>query len=203
MSRVLEPISIHNPEAGAAVEPNIWNPLRTGATFFAPLERGVRTTIYLVCPTQAIIPGAFPSAGTPSPITAVTAGLISSRSGTIPTVGNPAGFAPSGTAFLCDGPPPSPTTCTDVFSYTELNPDGFNGVTGIDRQYAPGRLIQPGPLGGPFPVLTPTPVAAGGITPLFGRITMTRRTSFARSTSSAAAGCAPGGSHRPSLQQPG
>ena len=59
MSRVLEPISINNPEALSVNA--TWNPLRTGATFLAPLEgSGVHTTLYLVCPTRAIIPGVFP-----------------------------------------------------------------------------------------------------------------------------------------------
>lgn len=59
LSRVLEPISIHNPEA---ISINAtWNPLRTGATFTAPLEgSGVHTTLYLVCPTRTIIPAVFP-----------------------------------------------------------------------------------------------------------------------------------------------
>lgn len=59
MSRVLEPISISNPEALSVNA--TWNPLRTGATFLAPLEgSGVHTTLYLACPTQSIIPGPFP-----------------------------------------------------------------------------------------------------------------------------------------------
>jgi hypothetical protein len=61
LSRVLEPVSINNPEALSLNA--TWNPLRTGATFTAPLEgSGVHTTLYLACPTQAIIPGAFPEA---------------------------------------------------------------------------------------------------------------------------------------------
>ena len=61
VSRVLEPISIDNPEALSLNA--IWNPLRTGATFLAPLEgSGVHSTIYLVCPTTNIIPGVFPEA---------------------------------------------------------------------------------------------------------------------------------------------
>ena len=59
LSRILEPISIHNPEALSLNA--TWNPLRTAATFLAPLEgSGVHTTLYLVCPTRLIIPGAFP-----------------------------------------------------------------------------------------------------------------------------------------------
>lgn len=61
LSRVLEPISIQNPEALSLNA--TWNPLRTGATFLAPLEgSGVSTTLYLSCPTRNIIPGVFPEA---------------------------------------------------------------------------------------------------------------------------------------------
>jgi hypothetical protein len=59
--RTLEPISIWNPEVVPAFfSPvingipilNSWNPLRSAATFFAPLEGGgLNTTIYFVCPT--------------------------------------------------------------------------------------------------------------------------------------------------------
>jgi hypothetical protein len=58
LSRVLEPISIHNPEALSLN--GTWNPLRSGATFTAPLEgSGVSTTVYFLCPTRNII-AAFP-----------------------------------------------------------------------------------------------------------------------------------------------
>jgi hypothetical protein len=51
--RVLEPISLDHFEfPGQAVT---WNPLRTGASFFAPLEaNGFHTTLLLICPTQDI-----------------------------------------------------------------------------------------------------------------------------------------------------
>jgi hypothetical protein len=67
LSRILEPITIHNPEAdvdlGSTIGRFVWNPLRTGATFVAPLEgSGVHTTLYLVCPKSSIIPGVFPEA---------------------------------------------------------------------------------------------------------------------------------------------
>ena len=151
LSRVLEPISIHHPEAGDAVEPNIWNPLRTGATFVAPLEgSGVHTTLYLVCPTQQIIPGAFPSAGGVAPFTAATDAAISAFSGTIPTAENPAAFAPSGQAFLCT-PVGTSTSCTDAFAYTGLDEDGFNGVTGVGTLYPIWYVDQPGPRRGRVP----------------------------------------------------
>jgi hypothetical protein len=81
--RVLEPISLVNPEAvgssdilwapfGAGEASAVtWNPLRSAATFFAPLEGGgLGTTIYFVCPTTAatndvnnVKSGAFPIKG--------------------------------------------------------------------------------------------------------------------------------------------
>jgi hypothetical protein len=69
--RTLEPISIWNPETAPVFFNQIaytWNPLRSGATFFAPHEGGgLATTIYFVCPTTNITndinnfnAGAFP-----------------------------------------------------------------------------------------------------------------------------------------------
>jgi hypothetical protein len=51
--RVLEPISLDHAEFPAQFL--TWNPLRTAATYFAPLEQGgFHTTIYLVCPNSKI-----------------------------------------------------------------------------------------------------------------------------------------------------
>jgi hypothetical protein len=62
--RILEPISIWHPETSGPsfsyilpilTPPYTWNPLRSGATFFAPLESaGINTTIYFICPTTAV-----------------------------------------------------------------------------------------------------------------------------------------------------
>jgi len=59
--RVLEPIALstidndRNVPIGASFGPGVWNPLRTGATFFAPVEAGgFHTTIYFVCPNTNI-----------------------------------------------------------------------------------------------------------------------------------------------------
>jgi hypothetical protein len=62
--RTLEPVSIWNPETATAFFSPVvngipvigsWNPLRSAATFFAPLESaGLNTTIYFVCPTTNI-----------------------------------------------------------------------------------------------------------------------------------------------------
>lgn len=67
LSRVLEPITIKNPEAISLNA--VWNPLRTAATLVAPFEgSGVHSTLYFVCPTQSIAGGSsiatvFPEAG--------------------------------------------------------------------------------------------------------------------------------------------
>ncbi|HEV8437197.1 MAG TPA: hypothetical protein VGT40_03790 [Methylomirabilota bacterium] len=52
-ARVLEPIMLDHAEfVGQLLS---WSPLRTAATFFAPLEQGgFHTTIYLVCPNNKI-----------------------------------------------------------------------------------------------------------------------------------------------------
>ncbi len=72
--RTLEPISIWNPETAPVFFNQLaytWNPLRSAATFFAPLEGaiGLSTTIYFVCPTTnvtndiaSLTSGAFPIA---------------------------------------------------------------------------------------------------------------------------------------------
>jgi hypothetical protein len=61
--RTLEPIAITNAEA--LTINGHWSPLRTGATFYAPLEgNGIGTTIYFICPKATIASGstsAFPS----------------------------------------------------------------------------------------------------------------------------------------------
>jgi len=67
-SRVLEPIILDTAEAPGG--PNTWSPLRTGATFFAPLQTAaVNTSLTLICPiatiqdaTGAVLQQAFPTA---------------------------------------------------------------------------------------------------------------------------------------------
>jgi hypothetical protein len=162
LSRVLEPISILNPETGNNLTAT-YNPLRTGATFLAPFEgSGVRTTLYLVCPTQNIIPGVFPD-NSPQPYTATTTTQISQQSVTIP-VNSTIPFAASGIAYLQPG--------NDIFAYTGVNAtnNAFTGVSGIGRGYASATLITPLPVGGVFPPLNPRPVPGTGATPLFMRI---------------------------------
>jgi hypothetical protein len=82
--RVLEPISAINPEASPL---QTWNPLRTGATFFAPPDgTDFISAIYFVCPDSNVIDtGAPPQTGGVFPTTAgfpphveLIAGLISS-----------------------------------------------------------------------------------------------------------------------------
>jgi hypothetical protein len=67
-SRVLEPIILDTAESPGG--PNTWSPLRTGATFFAPLQTAaVNTSLTLICPiatiqdaTGAVVQQAFPTA---------------------------------------------------------------------------------------------------------------------------------------------
>jgi hypothetical protein len=164
LSRVLEPISIRNPEAISLNRD--WNPLRTGATFVAPLEgSGVRSVLYLVCPTQQIIPGAFPTSDSPPySTTTATNAVISPQTTTIPTAANgTVPFASSGTAFL---------NGTDAFTYTGVTTSSFTGVSGIGGVYGGGTFISPTPIVPPslaFPALHPTPVQTGA-TPLFLRV---------------------------------
>jgi hypothetical protein len=180
LSRVLEPISIRNPELFPLLSTpgrvgGDWNPLRTGATFVAPLEsNSIRTILYLVCPTTNIIPGVFPEEivpppGVVPPFSATTAAVISSASITIPVGSNETvPFTPAGTAFIR-----RPDGSTDPFTYTGTTSSSFTGVTGIGGFYPVGTLIFPvpvTPIAGAFPHLAPTPVAGVGATPLFVRI---------------------------------
>jgi len=53
--RTLEPIAVSTRDNDRSGGTGTWNPLRTGATFFAPLDGGgINTTLYLVCPNQNI-----------------------------------------------------------------------------------------------------------------------------------------------------
>jgi hypothetical protein len=68
--RVLEPIVLDIFEAGGATT---WSPIRTGATFFAPIESptGIQTTLYLICPRDTIqgaVGSAFPTSLFPVPL---------------------------------------------------------------------------------------------------------------------------------------
>jgi hypothetical protein len=56
--RVLEPIIIDTYELPSAL--STWVPIRTGATFYAPLDSatGLQTTLYLICPKDTIQGGA-------------------------------------------------------------------------------------------------------------------------------------------------
>jgi hypothetical protein len=71
--RTLEPIAIGAFETFGAIP---WNPLRTGATFWAPLEQtGVATTIYFICPDDNIAGKtalAFPESRFPALVPAAT-----------------------------------------------------------------------------------------------------------------------------------
>jgi hypothetical protein len=53
--RTLEPIAVSTVDNDATGKTGTWSPLRTGATFFAPLADGeLFTTLYLVCPSTNI-----------------------------------------------------------------------------------------------------------------------------------------------------
>jgi len=53
--RTLEPIAVSTRDNDRSGGTGTWNPLRTGATFFAPLDGGdLHTTLYLVCPNTNI-----------------------------------------------------------------------------------------------------------------------------------------------------
>jgi hypothetical protein len=180
LSRVLEPISIRNPELYPLLFSNVgadWNPLRTAATFTAPLEgSGVRTELFLVCPTQNIIPGVFPELALIGPFGATTTTQLSSQS-TIIAVNSTAPFAPAGTAFICQGPPVGGlpvAPCVDAFNYTGVNATNtaFTGVSGISGNKLSGLAVSPVPLTfeDTFPHLDPTPVPGTAATPLFLRI---------------------------------
>jgi len=70
--RILEPIAIQNAEASDTSQ--VWNPLRTAATFFAERETAKsKTALVLICPTQSVISGAFPSSRFPALVPAPVA----------------------------------------------------------------------------------------------------------------------------------
>ena len=60
-TRTLEQITVANWNLGAGVGSNaVWNPLRSGVTYFAPTEAGtIHTELYLICPKNTI-QGAVP-----------------------------------------------------------------------------------------------------------------------------------------------
>jgi hypothetical protein len=61
--RVLEPITIDN--ADSPLFDHVWNPMRSGATFFAGIEgspTSLKTTLYLICPGTAIHSGSSEAA---------------------------------------------------------------------------------------------------------------------------------------------
>jgi hypothetical protein len=163
VSRVLEPISINNPEA---ISLNAsWNPLRTGATFLAPLEGStVRTTLYLACPTRNIIPGVFPEVPQGFFSTATTA-TINAGSTAIPVSGNSTQvFEPNGTAWI---------NGVDAFTYTGVTTNSFTGVSGVGGVYPINTTITSVPVPAPgegFPKLRPLPVLTTNATPVFLRV---------------------------------
>lgn len=60
-SRVVEPITIQQYNGTRT-----WNPLRTGATFFAPLQTAsIQSTLFLICPKTTIQAGGDPNSAFP------------------------------------------------------------------------------------------------------------------------------------------
>jgi hypothetical protein len=80
--RILEPISAINPEASPL---QTWNPLRSGATFFAPADGpDFTTTLYFVCPDSNVIDtGAPPQTGGVFPTTSGFPAHVEAIAGTI------------------------------------------------------------------------------------------------------------------------
>jgi hypothetical protein len=87
INRVLEPISLNNPEApqNPVTPSTVWNPLRSAAAFFAPAETAggpLQTEIDLICPTAeitAVLPSPpFPEL-IPHPVAAQKNTLLGAR----------------------------------------------------------------------------------------------------------------------------
>src|SRR5262249_44841045 len=68
--RTLEPITVANAEGAAS---QTWNPLRTAATFIAPVQSSTaeESTLHLICPTATVI-DAIPGAPALIPAAATT-----------------------------------------------------------------------------------------------------------------------------------
>lgn len=175
LSRVLEPISVRNADNEILNIPLTllpdWNPLRTAATFTAPLEgSGVHTTLYLICPTRNIIPGVFPEVAGPGVVQVTTTAVIGTGSIVIPAApgANLVQFEPSGTAYII-----KPDGNVDAFTYTAVSGGGFSGVAGVGGVYPVGTVIANVPIpppGAGFPSLRPKPVPGVSATPLFMRV---------------------------------
>jgi hypothetical protein len=73
-ARVLEPIALSTVDNDRSGGGGTWSPLRTAATFFAPIEAGgFQTTLYFVCPNtniQGATTSAFPTSRFPALIPA-------------------------------------------------------------------------------------------------------------------------------------
>jgi hypothetical protein len=81
--RTLEPIALNNAEALSIN--GTWNPMRTGATFYAPLDgNGISTTIYFICPRSTIATGINSPANVAFPDTLFPALIPRPNSSTTP-----------------------------------------------------------------------------------------------------------------------
>jgi hypothetical protein len=91
-SRVLEPIVIDTAEFGLGStgnSQNLWSPLRTGATFYAPLETAiVKTQLTLVCPRSSIQGDSDAAFGSGGPFTSTGFPQISPSFKSSPSTGD-------------------------------------------------------------------------------------------------------------------
>jgi hypothetical protein len=178
--RVLEPIIVDTYELPSAL--STWTPIRTGATFFAPLDNVLQTTLYLICPKDTIQGGstsAFPTTRFPIPQGASTAFIFKSayplgniRGRVYDTDENPLRNIQSD----CNCVTTKRVTSFDLIytttdTYTELETDatfaGFTGYKAINFVGAPvvdlfGRLSNGNrlSLAGFHPI--PSPPGCGG-----------------------------------------
>jgi hypothetical protein len=64
--RVVDPIAVYSPETAAPAQ--TWSPLRSAASWSNPLEDALfQTTIFLVCPSSAVLTELAPAQGFPAP----------------------------------------------------------------------------------------------------------------------------------------
>lgn len=154
--RVLEPITIDN--ADSPFFDHVWNPMRSGATFFAGQEgspTSLKTTLYLICPGTAIHSASSQAAfstlsGFPSILDFGTPGGTAFGAGTLRArVYRSAPGTPKHEEFLRDWQTgcnclstleltKASTVYVTADTYTELETDGtFAGFTGYKGMKLP------------------------------------------------------------------
>jgi len=160
--RVLEPIILDNFDNPGG---NLWSPMRTGATFFAPQEGtalSFQTTLYLICPTASVANTAtssgFPTTRFPG-ISTGFAGAVAARVYTV----NPG--AADHEVFLTDWNTPCSCLTTVVLS-------GAGAVSPSYTAHFTYTELESFPSGGAFTGYKGMKILAGGAAPvdLFGRL---------------------------------